>query len=264
MGVGLGDIRAVMLEYLKRSPEGQFNLIGDKSLHALFQERGFPLQDEDLGRLQQVIHELYLDRIIFLGNSPKGLGDQAWGWPFYRLTEYGKMVVNDREYQPYDPDGYLSRLKKEIPAVDEVVLRYLEEGLTCYRQYLLLAAAVMIGCAAEKVMLLLVDAFGRAISDTKAKEKYEKEIASWLISRKYEALWKRLESLAGQLPSGLGDNLHVILDRVFDLIRTTRNDAGHPTGKQIEREAVYANLLLFPGYSKRVYGLIGYLSKNKV
>jgi len=264
MAVALGDVRAVMLEYLKRNPQGQFNLIGDMSLRSLFGERGFSLQEEDLDAIQQVLHELYLDRIIYLGSGPKDLGSAAWSWPFYRLTEYGRDVVNNREYQPHDPDGYLSRLKKEIPAVDEAVLRYLEEGLTCYGQHLLLASAVMIGCAAEKAMLLLIEAFGKAISDTKAKERYIKETASWMISRKYEALWKRLESLASQLPGGLGDNLHVILDRVFDLIRTTRNDAGHPTGKHIEREAVYANLLLFPGYSKRVYGLIDHFSKNKV
>jgi hypothetical protein len=264
MPVELGHVREVMLEYLRRSPQGQFNLIGDASLKNLFAEHGFPLQEGDLEKIQQVVHELYLDRIIFLGYSPKALGDGAWNWPFYRLTEYGKMVVNNREYQPHDPDGYLGRLKREIPAVDQVILRYLEEGLTCYKQHLLLASAVMIGGAAEKAMLLLVDAFGNALSDTKAKERYEKETASWLISRKYEALWKRLESLASQLPDGLGDNLHVILDRVFDLIRTTRNDAGHPTGKQIEREAVYANLLLFPGYSKRVYALIDHFSRNKI
>jgi len=266
MALEFGDIRVVMLEYLKRRPKGEFSSLADnKLLWDLFRERGFPLQDEDdLERVQQVVHELYLERVIFLGEGPKSSGNSGWGWPRYRLTEYGKMVVNDRGYQPHDPDGYLSRLKKEIPPVDEVILRYLEEGLTCYRQYLLLAAAVMIGCAAEKAMLLLVEVFGNAMSDPKEKEKYEKETASWLISKKYQAMWKRLESLVGKLPDGLGDNIHVILDRVFDLIRTTRNEAGHPTGKEIEREAVYANLLLFPGYSKRVYGLIDYFSKNKV
>jgi hypothetical protein len=58
--------------------------------------------------------------------------------------------------------------------------------------------------------------------------------------------------------------LGTILERVFYLIRTARNDAGHPTGRKIEKEVIHANLLLFPSYCKRVYGLIEYFSSNQI
>ncbi len=85
-----------------------------------------------------------------------------------------------------------------------------------------------------------------------------------MISQKYEALWKRLETIASRSTNHLGDDLHTILDRVFDLIRTTRNEAGHPTGEKIEKETVHANFLLFPGYCKRVYRLIEYFNNNQI
>ena len=82
-------------------------------------------------------------------------------------------MLETKEYSPYDPEGYLARLKKEIPAIDPVILRYLEESLSCLRMNCLLAASVMIGLAAEKATLLLVEAFGNAISDAAEKASYE-------------------------------------------------------------------------------------------
>ena len=263
MAVEYHNIRAVMLEYLRSHPDGQFNLIGDKSIFHLFAERGFALDNEDLEILQQVVHELYIEKIIFLGHSPRSTGSGAWSWPFYRLTQHGQKVVNNIEYQPYDPSGYLSRIKAEIPAIDEVIVMYLEECLNCFRSHYLFSAAVMMGCAAEKAILLLVEVFGNAISDPAEQKKYEKETKDWMIRRKYQAVWKRLEPMAPGLPNQLGDDLHTILDRVFDLIRTTRNEAGHPRGKKIEIETMHANLLLFPSYCKRVYGLINHFSSGQ-
>jgi hypothetical protein len=122
----------------------------------------------------------------------------------------------------------------------------------------------MLGCAAEKAALLLVDVFGNAIADKAKKKQYEKETAFWMIRRKHEALWRRLEPLAGGLPKDLGEDLHTILDRVFDLIRSTRNAAGHPTEKSVERDTTRANLILFPSYCRRVYKLIDHFGKTPV
>ncbi len=113
----------------------------------------------------------------------------------------------------------------------------------------------------EKAALLLIEAFGKAIQDANKRKKYEKENTRY-ISRRYEAFWKRLGPLAGTLPQELGEDLHTILDQVFDLIRRTRNDAGHPTGKTIDRDTIRANFILFPNYCVRVYGLMDYFAKN--
>lgn len=56
--------------------------------------------------------------------------------------------------------------------------------------------------------------------------------------------------------SSVADDLHTILDRVFDLIRNTRNATGHPAGKRIELEVFRANFILFSIYCRRVDDLI--------
>lgn len=259
MATEYGILRSKMLDYLKQSKEGQFNLHG--ALRPYFQSQGIELDENDLRTVEQIIHEFYLEGILVPGVKPKPNMTYQGGtlvFPHYHLTEYGEKVVSATEYQPHDPEGYLARIKSEIAEIDEVIIRYLDESLSCYRKNLLFAAAVMLGCAAEKAVLLLVQAYGDSLSDSEDKKKYENETKSFIISQKWKALWQRLEPLATSLPNHLGEDIGTIVDRIFDIIRTTRNDAGHPTGKPIERETVHANLLLFPIFSKRVYGLIRY------
>ena len=256
-------IRSKMLDYLKRSKEGQLDVLG--TLRPYFRSHGIELDENDLRTVEQVIHEFYLEGILVPGVTLKANATYQGGtlvFPRYHLTEYGEKVISATEYQPHDPEGYLSRLKTDIPEIDEVIIRYLEESLSCYRKNLLFAAAVMLGCAAEKAVILLVQAYGDSLSDPEDKTKYENETKSFIISQKWKALWKRLEPTSTSLPEPLREDLGTILERVFDIIRTTRNDAGHPTGKTIERETVHANLLLFPIFSKRVYGLIRYFSSQ--
>jgi hypothetical protein len=261
------QLRAAVLGWIKSHPKDQLSLTGiptEPPLVAYCRSRGITPVAADLETIQQIFHELYLERIIVPGSGPAGFGPTAMSWPSYRLTEYGKKVLDVTEYVPFDPEGYLSRLKTEIPSIDRDAIRYLDEGLGCFRSGFFLGAAVMVGCAAERILLLLVDAFGRAIADSGERQQYEKETAFWMIGRKYEAMWKRLEPKLEVFPKPLADDLQVTLDRTFDLIRTTRNAAGHPTGKVVERETVYANLTLFPIYSKRVYSLFDYLKTNTV
>jgi len=250
-------LRSKMLSLLPGAR--QFSL---PAIKLAFEQDNIELDENDLITVEQIIHEFYFEGIFVPGVKPDPEAIQQGGtlvFPHYHLTEYGKKVISTTEYQPHDPDGYLARIKSDIPEIDEVIIRYLEESLSCYRKNLLLAAAVMLGCAAEKSVLLLVQAFGESLSG-KDREEYEKETKSFIISQKWKALWKRLEPLSGSLPRPLGDDLGTTLEPVFYVIRVTRNEAGHPTGKRIEKETVHANLLLFPIFCKRIYGLIQYFS----
>ncbi len=51
---------------------------------------------------------------------------------------------------------------------------------------------------------------------------------------------------------------------IFEMIRNYRNDAGHPSGKSISREQVYANLQVFIAYCKKVYQLKDFFERNGV
>ena len=259
-------LRSHLLDYIRRGitdPHAQFEV---GSIRSFLESKGVN-PDEDVNdwpMIQQIIHELYVEGII---NPGKKILPQVTGmshfliFPLFHVTAYGEKVLENIEYQPHDPDGYLQKIKAEISTIDPVIIRYLEECLSCFRRNLLLSAAVMLGCASEKAVLLLIEIFGGTLQGAD-KTAFEKETNTFIISRKYSALWSRLKPMAGSLPNNLGDKLESILHNIFDIIRTTRNEAGHPSGNVIEKETVHANLLLFPIFCKRIYKLIDHFSTN--
>lgn len=260
MAIDYSIIRSQLLDFIRRGINDPHAQLSIGSLRSFFDNKDISLDSDvnDWRLVQQVIHELYIEGIILPGPKirPNIVSQSSFlAFPFYHVTEYGEKVLQDSEYQPHDPDGYLQKLKEQIPSIDTVIIRYLEECLQCFRQNLLLSAAVTLGCASEKAILLLAEAFGAKLEGDD-KTAFEKETSTFIISRKYNALWSRLEPMARTFPDNLGDNLGNILDRTFDIIRTTRNEAGHPSGNLIEKETVHANLLLFPIFCKRIYKLI--------
>lgn len=83
------------------------------------------------------------------------------------------------------------------------------------------------------------------------------------IYRKFKAFDARLTTVKRQMPRGLTESLDSILDGIFDSIRSSRNDAGHPaSGGQVSRDIIFSQLRLFLTYCQRIYGLIGWFSAN--
>ena len=70
----------------------------------------------------------------------------------------------------------------------------------------------------------------------------------------YFALWtefrKRIEPARKELPDGLADAL--TLDAIADLIRLTRNEVGHPTGRQIDEDTARVHLAIAPTYLRKM------------
>ncbi len=47
------------------------------------------------------------------------------------------------------------------------------------------------------------------------------------------------------------------------MVRYNRNAAGHPTGKQVDKDTLFANLQVFIPYCKYIYDLKDYLDTNQ-
>ncbi len=268
MDASYDQLRSAVLEYLRTKPSGTVGDSAYQNVVQICEQRGLQVEGvKSVSLVEEVFHELYLERVLVpcYGQSVGRHSEIGrMHWPKYRLTEYGRQVLSTTEYVPHDPEGYLQSLQSDVPGLDPAIVIYLEQALRCYKANLLLAAAVMTGCAAEKALLQLVEAFGEAISDPKDKSKYDKETRSWVVSRKFKALWKRLQAMQPTLPDDLGDDLEVNFERAFDLIRSTRNDAGHPTGRTPKRQRVMANFILFPIYCRQIYGLLRHFSQSNV
>jgi len=218
------------------------------------------LDPGDATLLNEVIWSLIVQGILV-----PGLNDANQGWPFLRLTEYGRSCVEADRILPHDPDGFLREFHKAIPNADPSVVEYLQESLQCYIHGLNKAAAVMLGAASEQAILLLIDSCGESISNEAEKRRFESDIENaQSIFRKYGVFEKRLSGIKSKCPKQLAENLDSLLSGIFDLIRNSRNDAGHPArGSQVDRDAVYSHLRLFIPYNQRIAGLTAWFRENR-
>jgi len=124
----------------------------------------------------------------------------------------------------------------------------------------------MLGCSSEKAILLLCDSLGNAIQDSTKRKKYFNELGNTIsIFEKYSIFKKKFSLIKNKLPKELKYNVDSHLEGIFNLIRDTRNEAGHPAlGGEIDQDTVDSHLRLFVPYCKRVYGLIEWLEKNEI
>jgi len=218
------------------------------------------LEPGDRTLLNEIIWSLIVQGIL----AP-GLDDNNQTLPFIHLTEYGKRCVAEDRILPHDPDGYLREFQATVPAADPVVVEYVTEALQCFIHGLNRAAAIMLGGASEKATLTLIEAYVASIGDGTKKNTIEAQVAKApSIFRKFEVFEKQFPAFKGSLPRELAENVDSLLRGVFDLIRNSRNDSGHPaSGVLVDRDTNYSHLKLFVPYCKRVYGLIGWLQHNQ-
>jgi hypothetical protein len=271
------QMRSLVLEYLSSNEVGQMNDLR-RTIANLAVDRGFHdapkadpigrryggqapetyvLSSHDYAKACDIIWDLIIEGIVRPGplSSDQGL-------PFFHVTDFGREKVKGGPVLPYDPDGYLKRLAATIPDIDGVILTYLEESLRTFRIGCLLSSTTTLGCASEKALILLFDAYGDALTGP-MQDKYRKEIEGRPIKRKFDEFHKRLEShLIVRLPGDLKEHLDIALIALSAVFREMRNDAGHPTGRAVLREQAYANLVVFPVYLKKVYDLIAWLKGN--
>jgi hypothetical protein len=203
--------------------------------------------------------------LISQGILVPGLNDSNQGWPFLRLTEYGQRCVAGDRILPHDPDGYLREFRNEVPSADPTVVEYLTESLQCYIHGLHRSAAIMLGGASEQAVLLMIESCGYSMADPNSKQMFQANVQkAQSIFRKYEVFEAKFAGIKQRMPRALMDNAESLLRGVFDLIRNSRNDAGHPAvGAAVSRDAVYSHLRLFPPYYKRIYGLTDWFANNQ-
>ena len=114
----------------------------------------------------------------------------------------------------------------------------------------------MLGGASEQAVLLLIESCANSIKDPDSQRSFQakREKASF-IHRKFEIFQSRVDNLKASLPSPLKDHLDSLLRGIFDLIRSSRNGAGHPAiTRSPDRDAVYSHLRLFIPYCQAGHG----------
>lgn len=266
--LGYREVLALTMESLTKRPRGQYGELVEDVLRAaerkgLISNSQAPHEaslsrgerDRLLENVQEAMWDCLLKRLIVFGSDRMN-----FDWPFYRVTEYGERALKNTPPQPYDPDGFMDYFDTVCAGVDPAVRDYVAESIQAFNAGCTRSAAVMLGCASEKMLLLLCDNFEAAIADTTKREKFTKEInAKWMVSHKYATLRDRLELMmaAKKLPRDHAETLGSELPAGFELLRRCRNAAGHPdVPGNIDPDTVFLNLRTFTEYARRVLMMI--------
>jgi hypothetical protein len=108
----------------------------------------------------------------------------------------------------------------------------------------------MLGVAAERVFDAIAEAFVTASPSTTTKLQSVINDPRSSQNIRFQELRKALEPIRPQLPDGLADPL--TLDAVADLLRITRNEAGQPTGRQIDEDTARTHMQMGAAYLQKM------------
>ena len=211
------------------------------------------LSGNDAGLAREVFWDLFRQSIITLGCDN---ADQ--NYPFFALSHFGKKILaNQNVYFFHDLESYTKLIQSNVPNINDITLLYLQEAMQAFKTGCMLAATVMLGVASEHSFLLLVEAAEQSPKYRCHFGTVAKERTILQRFRKFRAAFDK--NVQADLPGEIKENLDIEFDGILSVIRTFRNDSGHPSGKILEREQTYVLLQMFVPYCKKLYQLMDFL-----
>ncbi|OJH33705.1 hypothetical protein [Cystobacter ferrugineus] len=167
---------------------------------------------------------------------------------------------------PVEIEKFPKTLQERVPACDAVVLWFFQEALRCYKAGSPASAAFMLGAASEKLVLSLIESYGKRIKEEKHREAFFSRVNNRMVSVKYDE-FKRSYKSAKPKPTEmpLAQDLEQLLDGAFNFYRHTRNLVGHPQiVPDLDKGVILANIGQFIVYAERIYGLIDFYNRHEV
>ncbi len=211
--------------------------------------------------ISEVFWQLLVEGVIAPGANSSNMN-----LPWFHLTEHGRQVVMGDAAHAHDPDAYLARLRARVVPPDDTVLAYVAEGVATFRHGTMIASAVMIGIAAERVFLLVCDAMHASLADPSEKARFEKILGRFAMKPKLDWIHAKLTALQSRRLPGFPEGSLLMVTAIYELLRVQRNDLGHPreAPPRLDREDVFASLQIFPRYYETANQLIQFLRSNPV
>jgi hypothetical protein len=210
------------------------------------------LSPNDNELVREIFWDLFLQRIVTLGCD-----NANRDFPWFKVSSQGKRILEgENPYIFHDVDSYSKLVRANVPTINETTLLYLQEAMQAFRAGCLLSATVMLGVASEHSFLALAEVAEQNLTYGGKFASVLKERTILQKFRKFRAAIQ--QHVVADLPPELKEDLEVQFDGILSVIRTFRNDAGHPSGKIMEREQVYVLLQMFIPYCKKLHGLIDF------
>jgi len=259
------ELRAIVVDLLLRLETiryevNQFrNLIAgvaeilERRAGTLQQARGYlepHLSSHDAELVRDIFWDLFRQGFITLGWN-----DSNDAWPFFRLSHLGgQTLATQSPFRFHDTSSFLNIVTREVPDISTDAKVYLDEAVAAYFADCLLACCVMVGCAAEAEFLRLVDVaansptFGPTFAPVAQPPFIRQKIT------KFQECLKPLLD-AKKLPREAVEDLETNFNMIQSVLRIARNEAGHPTAMQLQREQVYVYLQLFVPFARQTMRL---------
>lgn len=262
----LNDIDLVRGVFLRRLREDRtWKQVGDDTnldQYVEFPSREHRVRFEELEN--QILWELISQGVLIPGNVWGG-GTSEANLPWFRITDYGRRVIAAGKIIPHEPTSYLSELRNAGPfCVDDVSMGYVQEALLCFNRGCYTAAVLLLGIAAEAIVLKLSEHCATSAPERSVQEKFKNLPDS--VRQKHRRLVHLYESLPAttrrdELPNGLD----MSLKSAYDMIRRQRNDLGHPqqVPPAVDREHAFVSLQVLPTLVRDFEALADFYRRRK-
>jgi hypothetical protein len=211
----------------------------------------YPLDNPDSEVFLEVFWDLFRQGVITLG-----LNDANRAFPHFRISQLGKQIAQSQSpYFFHDVSSYETAIRSEVPNINDVTVIYLKEAMQAFRSGCILSSSVMLGVAAEHTFLLMLEAVENNATHSTT---YQSVFAQRTILQKINKFKNILDQNLGALPNAIKEDLDTHFAGLLSVIRTFRNQSGHPTGKILDREQAFVLLQLFIPYCRKLYQLQAY------
>ena len=240
------DLRIKILDHMSKYRAVQFQGLSSSIIQEVSQKADHPFDENKAKSLiDETIYDLITERFITFGSED---GNAEARYPFIVLTEQGRRLVSENEPHFYDPQRYISFLEKFVNVTDEITTQYAYEAVRCFRGNLLFAAAVMIGAAAERAILSLLEAIVNWEKDPKLKKKAENLLNRGKLPSIFVFLRETIEKAIRDydMPYNVYEGAINHLISFQEMVRVQRNEAVHPDAGKVSRDSVYLSLQTFP------------------
>jgi hypothetical protein len=205
----------------------------------------------DREKFLEIFWGLFREGIITLGSN-----DKKREFPFFRVSEFGRRLLDSGQaYFFHDVSSYEKAVKSEVSNIDPVTLLYLKEAMQAFKASCILSATVMLGVATEHSFLLLLEKTTQSPTHASTFASVNKERTILQKINKFKHILDQQ-----RLPPEIKEDIDTNFAGILSIIRNFRNQAGHPTGKIVDREQAYILLQLFIPYCRKIYQLMEYYS----
>ena len=138
-----------------------------------------------------------------------------------------------------------SPISQSGSGISDLTRSYVVEALNTFNAACFKATAVMVGAAAESLVLQVRD---RLVERLQALSRpISSDLADWRVKRILAGVETAIVDRKASMPRPLFDRFEANWPAFTHQIRTARNEAGHPASVEpVTAEQVHASLLIFP------------------